>query len=327
VLIVVATAPVAPARAGDPEPQLPTMADLKEMYDAGAYRTCLQQVSRLMQLRSDNANAVNRDQLLLLRGQCLLAMDDAPSALRSLDQAKDATDLEVSTHARALAALIRRSPGLRYVPKSHDAGSTIPADGINIADPKTRKDAFRALMHDEFNSFQADARKAIAANNLEPTIALVPQLVELSTAERVATGSNERMKPISMQVGEHARDLIGKELEVQDKKITNIEKYANQLLNTGGGGGGGQWWGGGITRQGLNSEQRQSLYDLIQYLQRIVDTSQNARKVAASVGGDVQAWDAVVTRSQAVRDHAQQVLDAEGYRSGTGNTSGIGANG
>jgi hypothetical protein len=49
--------------------------------------------------------------------------------------------------------------------------------------------------------------------------------------------------------------------------------------------------------------------------------------LAQSVGVDFKDWDATVNRAQAVRDHAQQVLDAEGYRSGTGNTTGIGTNG
>lgn len=299
-------------------PSLPTMADLKQMYEAGEYKTCLQQLSRLTPLRADNPNFVPKDQLQLLRGQCLLALQDPASALRALDLAKDSKDQETSMHARALMALIRKSPKMHYVPKS-GANGTNPGEGVNIADPKTRRQAFAAYFQDEFDSLRADAQKAVAANNLNPSIALVPRLVELSTAERIATGGNERVGPIGKEVGEHARDLINAELDGQDAKIAKIERYANQLMNNGG-----PW--SGISRQGLDSNQRQDLYDLIQYLTKVVDTSENALRVATGIQGNVQAWEAVVNRAAGVRDHAQEVLDAEGFRSGSGDTSGIGKN-
>jgi hypothetical protein len=304
------------ARAQQQPPALPTMPDLKQMYESGEYKTCLQQLSRLMPLRAENPNFVPKDQLQLLRGQCLLALEDPASALRALDQAKDSKDQETSMHARALTALIRKSPRLRYVPKSGGNGG----EGVNIADPKTRRQAFAAYFADEFDSLRADAQKAVAANNLNPSIALVPRLVELSTAERIATGGNERVGPIGKEVGEHARELINAELDMQEGKIGKIERYANQLINNGG-----PW--SGISRQGLDSNQRQDLYDLIQYLSRVVDTSENALRVAQGIQGNVQAWEGVLNRAQALRDHAQEVLDAEGFRSGGGDTSGIGKNG
>jgi len=306
------------------EPQLPTLADLKEMYDSGAYRTCLQQAARLMQLRPDHPSAVDRGQLALLRGQSLLALEDSASAIRVLQEAQESKDPEVGAHARALIALIRSSPKLRYVPRTRDAApaSANSAEGINIADPRTRREAFFAFLNDQIASFEADARKAIAADNLNPSIALVPRMVELHAVERLATDKDERIGPIARQVGEHARELINRELDTQDKKIANVERVANQLIDVPGGGSG--WWLHGITRRGLNSDERQDLYDLIQYLQRVVETSQQALNVAQSVNGNVQAWQDILTRAQTVREHAQNVLDAEGFRSGTGDTSGIG---
>ena len=70
------------AKPGEPKegpPPLPTMDELREMYESGDYRTAVQQIARVQRLRAP-AEPYDPDALQLLRGQTLLALDDPRSA-------------------------------------------------------------------------------------------------------------------------------------------------------------------------------------------------------------------------------------------------------
>lgn len=317
VLVFAALAPSAqqakPAENPGPPP-LPTMAELHEMYDSGDYRTAIQQIARVMRLRGAPAEPYDHDELQLLRGQTLLAMDDPRTAKRAFDEARKSAQNEIAMRAHGYFALLNRSKLNVYRKRTGDKSE------INIADPKMQIDAFIAVLDDELPSFEKEAAAATKADNLQPAIALVPKLLDLSAIEYAATGKYERVRPIGKQVGEHARDLIENELKMQDQHITATESMANQLIDTGGyvgrgtRRGGGGWWNSGVTRRGLVSDERENLYQLIEYLEKVEDTAKRGQTVAKAVDGDVAMWDTLVDHAQQVKVHAQSVLDAEGVR-------------
>lgn len=296
-------------------PPLPSMDDLREMYDAGDYRAAVQQIARVLRLKGAPAQAYDREALLLLRGQSLLAMEDPRAAKRALEEAQKSAQNDIAMKAHGLVALIDRSKLTTYKKRSGDKAE------INIADPKSLPAALSALLDDELPGFQNDAANATRADNLAPSIALIPKLLDLAAVEFLATGKYERVGEIAKSIGEHARELTEHELTTQDQKITATESLANQLIDTGGYLGTGAqrrwWWTTGVTRRGLVSDERENLYQTIQYLTRIEDTAKHAQKVAKAIDGNVDAWNAVVEHAAQVKSHAQSVLEAEGVRTAT----------
>jgi hypothetical protein len=301
-------------------PPLPTMDELRQMYDDGDYQAAVQQIARVLRLRGAAAQPYDRDTLLLLRGKTLLALDDPRAAKRSFEEAQKSAQTDIAMTAHGYFTLLSRSKLAVYTRRTGDHAQ------INFADPKNQVEAFNALLDDELPAFQNDAAAAAKANNLNPAIALVPKVLDLAGVEYAATGKCERVQPIAKDVGVHARELIKNELDAQDQKISAIEKMANQLIDTGGYGSGrrgrrGWWWNNNVTRRGLVSDEREDLYQLVEYLQKIQDTTQRGQAVAKAVNGDTAAWDALLQQAEQVKNHAQYVLDAEGVRTATDTTN------
>jgi hypothetical protein len=256
----------------------------------------------------------------LLRGKTLLAMDDPRAARRAFEEAQKSEQNDIAMSAHGYVTLLSRSKLSTFMPRT---GNKTP---INIADPKNQSAAFNALLEDELPRFEKEAEAAAKANNLNPAIALVPKLLELAAIEFAATGEYERLRPLGKEVGDHARTLISNELAAQDQKITAIENMANQLIDTGGYRGHGTrgrrggWWNSDVTRRGLVSDERESLYQLVEYLQKVEDTTRRGLSVAKAVNGETPAWEALVQEAERVKNHAQYVLESEGVRTATDTT-------
>jgi hypothetical protein len=288
------------------------------MYDGGAYQTAVQQIARVLRLRGDAAKPYDRDALLLLRGKTLLALDDPRAAKRAFEEAQTSVENDIALTAHGYVTLLNHSKLSIYTPP---AGQ----QPIDLVDPSKQPEAFAAVLNSELPAFETAAAAAAKADNLSPAIALVPKLLDLASVEYAATAKVERVQPIAKQVGAHARDLIAQELAAQDQKITAIEKMANQLIDTGGyvgrrRHGRGWWWNNDVTRRGLVSDERENLYQLVQYLQKIEDTTKRGQTIAKAIHGEVAAWDALAEQAELVKNHAQYVLDAEGVRTATDTT-------
>lgn len=301
---------------GQTAPPLPTMDELKQMFESGDYQAAVQQSGRVLRLRGEAAKPYDRTAVQLLRGKTLLALDDPRAARRSFEDAQKSETNDISMTAHGYVTLLSRSKLSIYTPRTGNKTS------INISDPKNVPTALTALLDDELPAFQKDAAAAAKADNLNPAIALVPRLLELAGVEYAATGQYERVKPIGRDVGDHARKLIGTELAMQDQKISAIESMANQLVDTGGSRGRGTrgrrggWWGD-ATRRGLVSDERESLYQLADYLQKVEDTARRGLSVAQAVNGETADWETLVNEAERVKNHAQYVLEAEGVRTAT----------
>ena len=102
-------APQAVAQAA--KDRLATPDELRQMHDAGQYHVCLQQVARI--LRAGNAGTrYDRYDLLLLRGDCLLHLDDPATAKIAYLAAAKSPDPEQAREGRATAFLLHRTEGM-----------------------------------------------------------------------------------------------------------------------------------------------------------------------------------------------------------------------
>ena len=100
------------------------------MYDAKQYRTCLQQIGRVLQLRGDAARPYDPASLQLLRGECLVQLQDRSTAMLAFSTAEKSPDLQQAAQARAMSLLLSRSPGFIYTPKAA-ADARAAADASN----------------------------------------------------------------------------------------------------------------------------------------------------------------------------------------------------
>jgi len=299
--LCVAAEPSAPGPATRPVP-LPTPADLAQMHDAGDYRLCLQQIARVLMLRGDAARPYDPFALLLLRGDCLLHLQDRATASEAYAAAARSTDPAQRAEARATALLINKSVGLVFTPKP--PAKPTP---ISIVERADRKKAMLAL----HQQMAADAKPlldaALESRTLVPVIDGTPTFIDIRSLE-IATGSEQQIRPTLVKIGEHARELMNNELGDIDGRVSRIEKVAGQVVDVGGYGG--YWWNG-LTRRGLTSDDREALRGAGAYADRIGAAASHFHEVSRSLGGTGEKWNPIIEQSARVGSHARQVLALE----------------
>lgn len=292
---------VAQAHAATPQPRLATPGELQQIHDAGEYRVCLQHLARALQ--GTQANAPERYDLLLLRGDCLLHLEDPASARIAYASVAKSPIASQARRGRAMALLLQRSAGMTYLPR----GETNPSAGISLANDDARRRALNALLADELRDGEADLRSATGAQNLVPIRDALPRLADLQAVEWCATGGDVKLKPTLAAVGTRARTLIDRELDLCEQTISVVETRANQLVDVRVSG----WWWGGTARRGLYTRDRWKLRDMIEYMQRIEEAAKLGQELAPAFDDAAAEWEPLVARATKAAHHAQDVLDAE----------------
>ncbi len=292
-----------PLQAQNPPP-MPTMDDLRQMYQAKQYRVCLQQIARVVRQANLQDSQWDKYALMLMRADCLLHLDDGAAARQMYEQAEQSPDEMQWARGRAMAYLVSRSPGFKYTPRA--GGAT-----IDITQDANQASAMQALLADDLQS-PAGLRRAMDAQNIEPVVEFVPQVQNLYALELVATGKTDQVQPMVREVGQHARDLIQREINTIGQKMQNIQGSSAQSAGGQPMEAGGAWWvDPAVVRRGLFPEERQYLNQVGGYLERIAQTAQRGQKLSMRLGGEADAWGALVTQTQQLQNQAQQILSME----------------
>ncbi|MGH7178806.1 MAG: hypothetical protein ACREJC_15615 [Tepidisphaeraceae bacterium] len=280
-----------------------TLDELRKMYDARQYRVCLQQIAKV--LRGADRGGSNRFDLLTLRGDCLLQLRDGATAKDAYAAAQKSPDIQQAAYARAMNALIRHSPGLQYTPQ----GGGPP---ISILDDNMRKQAMEALFNDQFQSRDREFHRAAAGNDLEAIKEVLPTLMDLYSLEVTATGKTDQIAPVFRAVGQEARSILERQLQLIDQKEQSIENACNQTLANPTVNVGSEWWLlPGVVRRGLMPDERDTLREIIYVTPRIQDAAEHGQRVASALGGQPEAWDAIITKAGELRERAASILDME----------------
>jgi len=282
---------------------MPTLDDLQKMFDAKQYRLCLQQIARVM--RGADQGGPIRYPMLLLRGDCLLHLRDGATARQAYQAAAKSPNLDESAEAYATAYLITKSPGLRYTPRTG-------GDPMSIIEEADRKKAMLALLNDELQGGSAELRRAMQAETMQPILDAWPTLRALYGLELTATGKTDQVGPLFAEVGEHARGVLGRELGIINSKLQQIDSKSAQPGGSTMVQSGGVWWSDpGIVRMGLTPDDRATLREIIDYCPRIIETAQHGLKVATRLGGNSEAWNALITGAQQAQEQAAGILNME----------------
>ncbi|QOV91711.1 hypothetical protein [Humisphaera borealis] len=290
----------ATTRAAEPA-RLATMDELRQMYDAGSFQVCLQQISRVSRLTGDAAKPYDKWALLLLKADCLLRMEDTSEALRTYRAAESSPVAKQAAEARATEFLIKKSQNLAYKPKTVQT-----PEPLAITVPQSRKKALVALLDDELAADRAKINQALEAKTLTPMFDIVPDLLTLWAVEVTGTGQESKTGPILTGLGERARTLIDRDLQVRREQLDGIRQKANQIVENRGN----FWWQDGTTRRGLYTPDRKELRDLMTYLQKVEEVGVLAQKYAWQLGRDGKKWDAVITECLVIIADAEKVMEA-----------------
>jgi hypothetical protein len=288
---------------------LPSEPALQALFDQKNYRGCLQQTARVLNLQGPPAAAYDRFTLQMRRGECFLNLADYPTAIYAFNAALTAAPSpSQAEQARALIALIQASDGPTYRPRR------APTDPINIVSPDTRAAAMKACFTDQFAARTEQIKNAQTTTSLAPIIAFVPQAQDLHALEIAGFGADPQSRPAFTAIGEQARTVITDALKSLNTQISTIEARANQLYaswNSTITAGNGATYFVGDTRAGLSPQDRDTLRQLLPYLNQISQASTRGKQIAQSVGATGAAWDPVIAEANRVSQHAQSVLAAE----------------
>lgn len=288
-------------------PPMPTMDDLIKMYDAKQYRTCLQQIARVIRQAQVPGGAWDKYALLLMRADCLLHLRDGASARQAYEAAEKAPTEEQWARARAMAFLISQSPGLKYTPR------TAQGEPTDITEDANQPKAMNLLLTDELVAIQRDVRRVTTAQNMEPIQEFVPRLQDLYATELIVTGGKSaQVEPIVKEVSQAALGLVQRELNQVGQKMQNIQTSSTQPGGATMMGGSTDWWvDPGVVRRGLYPEERQWLREAGDYLNGVEQTAEKGQRMASKLGDQSTQWGAAVTQAQQLQQQAQAILENE----------------
>ncbi len=297
-LICLATAPRPTAGAEPPaqSPAAPNAADdARADFKTGDYAGCLKKISGLLSSKSVRNDSPERYDLLMLRGECMLKLKQRQAAAQAFDAAalgmKARGDLPRVAAATALATLVKASPDLVYKPKSHP-----DLAGIDIVEPSWRKDAMAALFEDLRDKLTPAIDNAVRAASLVPTHELLPRAWELYTVEYAVKGNAASTETRLEDLGGHARDLIGGELDGMITRLDQLNDLASEPA----------WVSAGLSYRGLRTDEREELHRIADELVKIQRTAENARRISRLLGRTGDNWDVLLADCGVARDTAEQ---------------------
>jgi hypothetical protein len=226
ILAVVAWAPLAGAQA-------PSSEEIHRLMGEKNYAQALQKITAGLALRGEAARAVNRYELLMLKGECHLRLKAGSYAAEAFAAA--AKDPQASPPERAVAAghemLVRQAKGFAYTPRTPGADKSRPAP-IDILDPESRRRAFEALLADELAANESKVAAAKASRSLDPIVALFKPLAMMEGLERASTkdGDAPRVKALQAELTDRAKRDLADALRAVARRVGEIDKEASTFV-------------------------------------------------------------------------------------------------
>jgi len=229
-VLLLALIPVTSTLAQAPDP-VPTVDDLRALYDKGEYSETLKQLSRVLGLKGKAAEGLDRYELLMLRAESHLRLKATSAALPALEEAaKQAPDDEAAAKARALAVLVKRSKNLQYAAKGPAAAGK-GAGTFDITDAERRPDALKALYEGERAAAKSKMTAAAKAKTLPPIATALKAVLPLRDLELAATGKDGETGKTIDDLVQRAHKLMARGLDDIAKRTERIADSANEIID------------------------------------------------------------------------------------------------
>jgi hypothetical protein len=306
---------------------LPTMQELQQLRDQKQWQPLLQKLSKVIVLKGNLAQSYDRYELLMMKGEAHAQLKQGPQAIQSFnDAAKEAKDQkDKAAVASSTALLFKRAQNFVYKRKSPTTQAS-DAKTIDVLDIEKRKEGFAALAADEYAALEGKAKNATKAPNLGGVIDIMKSLGDLRNAELASGGDTKLADQLIAPLAAHTKDLSSKVIATDRKKVEEIEKSANILIEVPDRSRPGTSRAPGATRykkRGLMSTDSQTLKNIIQECNNIADGD---KQLADEFGDAGKPLMEVVKEAQQVADKATAVLNADytAVRDTPGTTGGTG---
>ncbi len=307
-LLNIASLAAAVPAAADP---LPTQEEIRDLYKDGKYAAVLQKIARVLVLKGEAAKPYDRHELLRLKGETHLQLRATRPAQAAFGDAAAATDNpEAQATDTAMQLLVKRATTFAYVPKTHDKSR--PAEPIPLLDPEKRKLAFSAIFKDEMGAVTPKVKAVRDSKSLAPIMEVMPAVHILRSLEVAATGHDDETKKLVSDMAQHARDLMTTAVDDFSRKLDDIDKTANELLesrtmyhdaNAPGGVNSMVVW----RKRGLVQADTAVLKSTISTCDRIIPAS---RDLADAMGTEGKEFDGVRASAERVGHKAEALLSA-----------------
>lgn len=293
---IVTNSPAAP-------PPPATLADAQAAYAAGQYRPCLQKIAGALSGPEGKAGSPTRYDLLMLRGECMLQLNERRLAgdafTAAANVAKSKEDRQKMADAMAMSLLIKASKPNGYVPASD------PSNPIDIVNAESRKRAFASFFNDTLVAARPKLDQAASADSIKPIQDQLPKLRELYVLEVAATGDAAQTLPLARSLGQHARDLLTAEFQRLSARMDELAASAASPVILEGRGATSDV----LTPRGLTSPERDELKQIADALNQAERTAQQGRWIAHQTDGPVEAWNALVADCSELKSRGQQLWD------------------
>ena len=206
------------------------------------YAPALQKITAALALKGAAAKAVDRYQLFMLKGECLLQTKATRLALDAYAAAiKEAGSDRDRSLAEAHETLVKESKGFAYTPKTGSA--TAPASAtapkprpapIDILQLDSRKKAFAALLADELAANDVKIKAAKMGKALPPIAQLFGPLSKMEGIELASltdsSGDAVKIKAIRADLIDAAKKIVAEALRGMSKRLSEIDKSANTFV-------------------------------------------------------------------------------------------------
>ena len=255
----------------------PTADEIRAQAAAGNHSAALGLIAQALTLKGPAAEGVDRYELLMLKGESLVQLGQPRYAADAFEDSSEvAADPTKSATAKANEVIIRRSPVLKYAPRTGP-----DAAPIDIKPPEQRRKAMLMARNDTLASIKSKIDAALKADNLEPMLALLPALRDVVTLEIGGAGELGESKPIFTALGSRARALIAQELKGSRAHVEELNAAASEIVGNG-------WQ---ISRRGLYSPERKDLAALAEYIHQIESTCRDGLRIARMLNGQAGEWE------------------------------------
>jgi effector-binding domain-containing protein len=211
---------------------LPSTSEIKQAFDEKQYPQVLQKLNRVLILKGKAAQAYNRHELLVIKGETHLRMKAMPAAAAAYAEAsKEAPDGPAAATDIAIEQLFRKSTAtLAYQPKAKDPSDktkTLPP--IDILEADSRKKAIAALFIDELAATEAVVKAARQAKSVTQILQALPAIRNVRWIEMAATGKDEKSKVMVGDLATKAKTLLETALKEMKQTIDDIERSAMEV--------------------------------------------------------------------------------------------------
>jgi hypothetical protein len=294
-----------------PADRLATSEEIHQLYDEENYTECLKQLARVLPLRGKAAQGYDKYELTMLRADCHLRMKATSAAIAAFGQAAGLTDdPKKAAVAKTMPVLLRRSKNFEYTPTAGKKGEG--SAPIDVIEPKSRKKALQALLNDEMALVTPKVEKALDGKSLAAVAEALKSLQGLDVLEQAAGGEGEAQQLVQ-DLRDRGNALMKKVVERMDKRVTEIDQFANSMVQY-------QVNVPSVTgrlvtetrqrKRGLDKQDRADLETIIATCGQVAP---NAEGLARATGGKIDDAEALADAANSLKRRAEKVLKAD-YR-------------